>query len=315
MQKEFPTLQDIVSGGMDPETVLAIRRCIYADDGAISQEEMARLFTISAAVGDVSCREWSQLFCDALADLMLNQAEPAGYISDAQANWFFAQVTAQNRHPTTVEFEALLYIMERARFVPSQLSNFALQEIKHEIAHGAVTKLQVEKLRRLLFAMNSEGHSFISRVEAEFLFEIAEATAGADNDPAFDDLFIRAIANHMLATSGHVAPAETEALHRRRWLDEEVSVDIGGFFRKALTGLASGESFARQEDEFALKNLAEEAALLDSEKITQAESDWIAERMNRDGKISNAEKKLLCFLKSEASEIDPSLQAPLSKII
>ena len=59
----------------------------------------------------------------------------------------------------------------------------------------------------------------ITRSEAELLFDIADATNEAENDPAWTDLFAKAIANAIMAASGYSAPNREEALRREAWLE------------------------------------------------------------------------------------------------
>jgi hypothetical protein len=63
-------------------------------------------------------------------------------------------------------------------------------------------------IRRILRA----GAGAVTRLEAECLFDLHDATAGADNDPGFEDLFFKAIANHLAAAAGHKTASRERAL-------------------------------------------------------------------------------------------------------
>ena len=69
----------------------------------------------------------------------------------------------------------------------------------------------------------------ITRVEAEILFNINDRTAEADNDPAWSDLFAKALANCVMAASGYVAPPREVALRQEAWLNSP-SGGVGTFF-------------------------------------------------------------------------------------
>ncbi len=53
-------------------------------------------------------------------------------------------------------------------------------------------------IRRLIYGSGGQNGLAISRTEAEFLFALNRATAGGENDPAWRDLFVKAITMHLL---------------------------------------------------------------------------------------------------------------------
>ena len=121
--------------------------------------------------------------------------------------------------------------MNSALGVPPSLSAFVLGEIEAAIvsgrrnaigggdhAAGTMTKADVEALRSALYAATTGTAGHVTREEAEALFDIAHATADGTCDPAFDELFARAIGNYLMAICWH-APSSEQALHRQRWLD------------------------------------------------------------------------------------------------
>jgi hypothetical protein len=63
---------------------------------------------------------------------------------------------------------------------------------------GAIDKADVEVIRRLVYGTGSQNGLAISRAEGEFLFALNHATRGADNDPAWRELFVKAITMHLL---------------------------------------------------------------------------------------------------------------------
>ena len=63
---------------------------------------------------------------------------------------------------------------------------------------GAIDRADVEVIRRLVYGRGGQSGLAISRTEAEFLFALERATAGAANDPAWRELFVKAITMHLL---------------------------------------------------------------------------------------------------------------------
>jgi hypothetical protein len=314
MQPALPSaIAKLATPGITADDVIALRRHYFADD-ALTLHEGEELFALAERIGDADCREWHEFFCEAITLLLVDQVEPQGYLSDANAEWLIARIKSDGHVLIKSEFETLLHVMERAREVPDRLAAFALGLVKEIILHGdgaavtgerhapgVVTSADVTALRRTLFVASSEGFGSVSRAEAEVLYDIADATAGAANDPAFDDLFARAVGNHLLSGAGRRAPDRQEALRRQAWLDERRP--IGSGVTATLRGLVFGK---RQPAAPTLPPAA-------TETVTSEEAGWLESRLHRNGRIDSAERALLAFLRDEAAEIDPSLDAVLAK--
>ncbi|HSP25167.1 MAG TPA: hypothetical protein VLQ65_08335, partial [Saliniramus sp.] len=311
MPKSLPSaIEAIATPAISPADVITLRRHYFADD-AISLREGEELFAVAAKVGDSGCREWHQFFSEAIGVLLIDQVQPHGYLSDENADWFIARIMHDGHVLLKSEFETLIRVMERAREVPDKLAAFALGLVKEVVltgdgtsitgekhAPGVVTAADVTTLRRTLFVASSEGFGAVSRAEADILFDIADATAGAENDPSFDDLFARAIGNHLLSGLGRHAPERKEALRREAWLDERRPLGSG------IAANFRGIVFGRR------KPPAEPAeAAPATEIVTSEEAAWLKTRIHYNGEFGSAERALLAFLRNEAAAIDPSLDA------
>ena len=107
-----------------------------------------------------------------------------------------------------------------------------------ETATGVVDRAEVDLLRRILHACGGDGNIAITRAEAEALFRINDATCEEMNDAAWNELFVKAIANFVLSASGYEPPSRAEALRREAFF-ENADADIGGFFARMVSGGAS----------------------------------------------------------------------------
>ena len=136
------------------------------------------------------------------------------------------------------------------------------------------------------------------------------------NDPAWSDLFVKAIANFMMAASGYAAPSREEALRSEAWLDKP-SGGIADFFGKMAAGGLRGVFAAYREpsteDAFAERNKLVEAGAAAAQVVTAEEAEWLARRMGRDGVLHDNEKALLRFIRDEAPSVHPSLQSLIAK--
>lgn len=319
MSSDMPeALQRILaSGKITAGDVLAIRQAIYPD-GVVGVIEAEWLFELNAAC-PAQDRAWADLFVEALTDQVVWQVEPAGYVTDKDAAWLIARVDKDGAVASATEMELLLNILETARECPAALTTYVLRQVKQAVltgagplrsgrtlAPGVVDAADVEILRRALYAAGGQRSLAVTRDEAEVLFDISDATAAAANDPAWADLFVKALANHIMFASGHAVPSREQALARSRWLDEPAG-GIGSFFSRMVSGLSGLGGLYREADLATGIDTSNEA-------VSAEEADWLVRRLNRDGQISAHEKALLSFLKQESPSIHPALQPLLARV-
>jgi uncharacterized membrane protein len=255
--------------------------------------------------------------------------EPQGHINEENADWLIEQISRDGTVKTKTELEILVKVLEKAQSSPQRLVAFALGQVKKAVVEGEgplarggaltpgkVGRDEAELIRRILYAFGGDENIAVTRAEAEVLFDINDATADAENDPAWNELFVKAIANFMMAASGYDVPSRQEALKREEWLDTPAG-GVGNFFgRMAAGGLRGALNAYRQpsmEEAWAARNARKDAAIASAETVTAEEAEWLARRMGRDGMLHQNEKALLRFIRDEAPSIHPSLQSLISK--
>ncbi len=307
--------------------VTELRRSIY-HDGAAEAGEVERLFRIDEAASEHDAT-WPQLFAEAVCDYLVEQVEPHGYISQANADWLIERIGRDGTVKTATELEVLVKVLERAKSSPERLSAFALEQVKkaavdgegplacgRDLEPGRIGRAEVDLIRRILYVFGGDGNVAITHSEAEVLFDINDHTAEAENDPAWSDLFVKAVANFMMAASGYAVPRREEALQREEWLDS-ASGGIGDFFgRMASGGLRGILAAYRQpgtEEIMAKRNAGRNAAIASAETVTAEEAEWLARRIGRDGVLHDNEKALLRFIHDEAPSVHPSLKSLIDK--
>jgi len=317
----------LASRRIGPMDVAALRRTVY-HDGAAEAGEVEKLFAIDETVRDFD-PSWPSLFVEAVTDYLVEQAAPQGYVSEENADWLMARISRDGTVKTATELELLVKVLEKAKSSPEKLVAFALRQVQKAVVDGEgplaaggtltpgrVGRAEAELLRRILYAFGGDRNIAITRAEADILFDINDATADADNDPAWSDLFVKAIANFMMAVSGYAVPSREEAMRRETWLDSP-SGGVADFFgRMAAGGLRGIFQAYRQpgaEAAWAERNARAEVAAASAEVVTAEEAEWLARRMGRDGMLHPNEKALLRFIRDEAPSIHPSLQSLIAK--
>lgn len=325
----FVSMNKLKSRGSIKDTdVLRLRKVFY-EDGRISREEAEQLFALNDACR-IQDSSWPDFFVEALTDYAVHQDEPAGYLTIANADWLIEKISSDGRVESKTELELLIKVIETARWAPTSISAFALAQVKKAVLEGdgpirsgkslqpgVIAKAEVELLRRILYAFGGDGSNAISRLEAEVLFDLNDATSEADNDPAWPDLFVKAVANSLMAASGYKAPPREEALRQLEWLKESADLSAAAVLKRVGDGFAGFlKGYDRQSpEERAMARLErQKIEIITNERIDAGEAAWLARRINRDGKLHDNEKALLSFIKRESPQIHPALQGLLDRV-
>src|SRR4051812_6119819 len=263
-------IQSILDEGrVETGEVLTLRRWFYGD-GLVHGDDAEALFAANGALRGRS-ETFDALFVQAITDFVVYQSMPTGRVTPGQANWLIGCMGGADAHvETQSELRVLVEIMEEAHEIPTALAAFALAQVKHAAITGegpaargrphfsrVVDAGDVELLARILAGAGGVEGAAVSRAEADILFDIADACSGSSNHAGWDQLFVRAIANHLL---GAAVP------------------------RRNLVEVAALARPTEAQAEWAVGR---------SVRIDAAGADWLARRVHRDGQISQAEKALL----------------------
>jgi hypothetical protein len=316
-------VDDIISRGSIRENdVLRMRQAFY-DDGLITATEAANLLRLNEAC-PVQDAAWAAFFVQAMGDYIVNQAEPEGYVTAANADWLMAAISRDGKVRSKTEFDLLLYVLDTARWSPERLVRFALDEVKRAVVEGdgplrmqgtrqtgTITETEVDLVRRILYAFGGDGNIAITRAEAEVLIAIEESLSDGDACPAWTDLFVKAMAIVILATSGYAPPSREEALRAETWLKRRGDLSpgrlLGDMVTASLSSIWDGYS-AQSSEERALARLERQRIeIITNEEITDGEATWLVERLTRDSRLTERERALLDFLRREAPVLHPAL--------
>lgn len=341
MNTELTSLADRLSsflkveGAIGPEDVLRLRKEVF-HDGVITLNEADALFELSKGLNN-SCEQWNDFFIEALTQFTVFQLAPSGYVSDENSAWLMESISKNGVVETATELELLVKIMAKAKFCPPTLLQFTMLQVSvavlngqgplargGELTQGVIGEAEVELLRTIMYAASSETSLAISKEEVEILQQLNDATDGANNHPAWQDLYVRATANYLMAVSGAIAPSRDAALARQAWL-EDTEVNPSGFMKEMIAGFGKLLSTDFFDDIFTSTHVMMEKAWKEkndefssnvhqNEIIDSQEAAWLINRINRDGVINDNEKALLRFLHNESPVIDPALQGLINKV-
>jgi hypothetical protein len=301
-----------------------LRRAIY-EKGAANRTDLFGLLALGAKAGDEP--GFISLIADVARDALVVDADPSGYVCEADADWLTAHLGEGGGLSCRAEYETLKAVIAHAVSVPPGLVAFAVREVERAILTGwrsplggvehepgVVTAADVEALRLFCFAATAGAPCHVDRASAEALFDIAHATATAHNDPGFADLFAQAIGNYLLSAPFVAAPSRAEAQHIEHELDTRES--FGEFLSSLAGGLldplasAGRKSVDQLADETYREESAETQARLDAAAgVDVGEAKWILAHLTRGGELTAAERRLLAFLRDQSTATPPAITA------
>lgn len=273
------------------------------DDGVVSRAEADALFELNNKLSG-SDKLWDDRFREAIKDFLLTVEAPVGWITEEECQWLMQHIIADGRIALETELDLLLDVLRYAEGAPQSLGLFTLQAIcDYAKREEAVDAFTVERLRRALYAPAGDGATWVTRAEAAKLFELNDAVGLSKNDTSWNDLFARAIGNHLMAAAHPAPQTEQAALSREKWLEAR-SGGVAGFFKSAARTLSDGtwfEKVSHDPKKAARASLAaKEAANRAAETVDSEEEDWLVTRLGWDKDINAAERALIDFLKKEA---------------
>ncbi len=266
---------------------------------------------------EIADPRWSAFFVDALLEFVVRQEPPRGYVSPANAEWLTMHIRQDGHVQDPLALELLIRVLEDARYCPSPLIELALLSLKEKITakgHGAalspvLSHDDLSLVRRVLFACGGDGHVAVTRLEAEFLFDINDVIDHEESDPEWRDVFVKAIVNHLMFVSGHKVPSRTEALRKEAWLNARPGVlsFMSRMVGRGPAGVLDAYT-AQSSEERALEALeAQKRAILLGEEITTEETDWLQARLGQNQQENPVETLLLSTLRDVAPKLAPTL--------
>lgn len=322
-------IQSILNAGtITKEDVLMLRADVF-QDGIVDRGEAEQVFLLNDACQDRH-ESWNDFFVEALTDFAIWRTKPEGYVSDEDAHWIVECVTHDGRIESRTELEFLINVIHWANQCPESLVIIALQAVKDSVLQGGgvlfgparrrpgvIDRADVAILSRLVYGGGSGGGLTITRREADLFFDLNDACRSRDNAEEWQDLFVKAIASHLMFPRGvPQIPTADEMIRRERWLTDRRTIgDI--FAGMGVTVLSGrfGEAW-RQADLFGSRAEAEAAATHEKQveeaawrqAIDGPEAAWLLKRIPADGVIDGTEQALLTFIKANSTSIDPSLE-------
>ncbi|MDX2235357.1 MAG: hypothetical protein NW200_12735 [Hyphomonadaceae bacterium] len=214
----------------DAET-LDLRRAVFAD-GDVDRAEAGALFDIAGRVANEDAA-WAEAFVEAVGDHVLG---PDRHITDDRAGWLIMHAPLAG----ALAAPLLVSALDRAESAPAALAAAARAAVLKAVADAPLDARAVAWVRTCLHAVAGDGAAHIGAEEAQWLFDLDAAVDGRPNDPAWSDLFVKAILNHVMGQRPSALLGRESRLARRAWLEAPVRPAPVGFLARAFAGGLDG---------------------------------------------------------------------------
>lgn len=310
-------VHDIIEGGrLTNSVVRQLARDVFPE-GIQSYEDADLIYRLEA-----ECIEkepaWNEAYVDWLTGFYIWEAEPSGSVDNVQARHLVSNLLRDGRIAGETELELLLNIVTWAHSCSTDVGHLLMKVVWDSVtgaenaiygngrAKGRIDAVDVEILRKGLYAPAAAGGIMVSRTEAEMLFALNNATVDANNHPSWQDFFVGAVANHLMFP--RVSPATTTAERcsrlREAWQQQSGGSDILASIERALGGDADAHGiFGPQLKELQDEHMLEEAA------IDADEAAWLRGQIAADSRLHDNEVALLRYVKKKSPHVDSSLNA------
>jgi hypothetical protein len=215
----------VVDGVVDAAEVAGMQKRLYAD-GVIDREEADFLFAVNDAVsGHKNDPGWQKLFVEALTEHVLGDRTSPGEVDEKEAAYLISKIKA-DRQVDAVELALLVNITAKAKATAPKFQKFVLASLKDAIlADGVIDANEVKMIKTVIYGSGSGEGAGVSRVEADFLFELNDVVSGKKNAPGWQKLFVGALTDHVLSdttSAGAVDNSEAQYLIEKITADRQI---------------------------------------------------------------------------------------------
>lgn len=297
---------------------------VFGEDPHIHENEAEALLRLNRSC-PIQAPSWSGFLVDAIADYILNQSGPEGYITAEKSSWLIGKLASDGWIANRAEFDLLVAILGRARWFPLSLATFALEQVAGAVNHGfgplragqgplqapgavpgTIGEAEIALLRSILNAFGGDSALPLTRPEMEILSGVNRAIAARPAPAAWTDLFAKATANVILHEHGYAVPPRAVALRPAVPAEGALAVDDQVAFS---LGTLRGDYHLQTGEERALARLERQRIeIVTGEEIEAEEAGWLTERLRTSRQPSAIEAAVMAHLERECLIAEPLVE-------
>lgn len=288
----------------------------FAEDPHIHENEAEALLRLNRSC-PIQAPSWSVFLVDVIADYILNQSGPEGYITAEKSGWLVGKLSTDGWIANRAELDLLVAILGKARWFPLSLATFALEQVAGAVIHGfgplragagwgpgqsgvpgTIGETEIALIRVILNAFGGDSALPLTREEAEILIGINKAVAGRPVSAAWTDLYAKAVCNVLLGEHGYAVPPRGVALRPlvrtadgAQTLESQVAASLG---------LLRHDYHRQSVEERALARLERQRIeIVTGEPIASDEAGWLTARLVTNGRRTSVESAVVAHLSRE----------------
>jgi len=225
-------------------------------------------------------RRKSSRFNETIVDYLLTVEAPIGWVTQEKWAWLTGYLTWPDRVLLASELDLLLEVSNHIDNGSDEVDLFTLQSIcAFAVSKGQIDADTVIRVRKALCRAGQE-ETCVTREEAACLLKLNDQLGHAENDAGWNDLFARAISNHLIGVAQPNSAVEGAELARNVWLKPR-SRGVANFLGQAAflaMGASWFEAIARNTETAARAKLsAREAAWAKAAETQVYGENWISE--------------------------------------
>lgn len=309
------SVEDLECRGSIKDSDVTRLRKAFASDPHIHENEAEALLRLNKAC-PVQAPTWSGFLADAIADYILNQSGSEGYITAEKSRWLIGKLSRDGWVTTRAEFDLLVSVLGRARWLPLSLATFALEQVSGAVMHGfgplrrvhaggaglgpvpgMISEGEVALVRTILEAFGGESGLPVMRAELEILLGIQRSMSKRAAPAAWTDLLAKAVANVVLSEEGYAVPPRSVALRPGALVEvhqspeEQVAVSLERLRHDYHTQSAEERAIARLE--------RQRVEIVTGEDIASDETGWLMQRILTSARPLAIESAVMAYLDKE----------------
>lgn len=312
----------VARGVIGEEDVKALRRYVF-QDGVVDWAEAEEIARIHNACAERDSA-WDVFYVEALTDFLVWSAQPKKYVTAEKADFIRQVILQDHRIESATEMALLVNVIHWSASCPEGLVELAVEAVHDSVINpdeGAylrgrrpnqICDIDVALIRQVIYAGSSDGGYTVTKEEAELLWELHEATRGAENAEGWEDLFVKGIANYLMFPKGAPkVPTAEEYVDRQAWLEH--SHGMGGFIAEMGKSLGNFGQSLRDADLFGTRatkereamNAARVAEAMAREAIDEQEARWLVDHLGDPASLDDEECALIHFIVEHSPSIHP----------
>jgi hypothetical protein len=281
----------------------------YTDGHQLTQETARLLIAINATARELDAG-WTSCFVDLIADFLVLQWDPIGYLTAEHADWIIAALSGHNGFQCAAgaksEMEMLIGLLSLSRWSPQKLAAFALaRQMFVSTAPPQIRPVgarDVEMLRRVLYAFGHDDSIAMTRIELEQLFAIDAASPAAETSPEWAVLIQKALMDGALTISGYLSSCREMMLSPDPVRSEDaVQCDWTKSYRKLTAEDAAIARLERQKIE-----------IVTHETVPCIDAAWFVDTCQRP-QLAVHVQSVLGRLASSGRDLAPGIHAALAQ--